>query len=84
MVKIDQNVKVLRWEQALMYSHFLDPTSTNAASCDNAFEEAVKLWYNQIKGYSFAAPSLDSDTDTFTQVCIVLHCTILYCNCTVS
>ena len=45
-----------------------DPSSTNAASCDNAFEEAVKLWYNQVKGYSFAAPSLDSDTDTFTQV----------------
>lgn len=28
----------------------------------------MKLWYNQVKGYSFAAPSLDSDTDTFTQV----------------
>lgn len=45
-----------------------DPTSTSSASCDNAYEEAVKLWYNQVKRYSFAAPSLDSDTDTFTQV----------------
>lgn len=45
-----------------------DPTSTSSASCESAFEEAVKLWYDQVKGYSFAAPSLDSDTDTFTQV----------------
>ena len=57
----------------------LDPSSTSAASCDNAYEEAVKLWYNQVKGYSFAAPSLDSDTDTFTQVRILSDLYILRC-----
>lgn len=36
--------------------------------CENAGEEAAKIWYNQGNNYSYADPRLNSNTDSFTQV----------------
>jgi len=36
--------------------------------CEQAGEEATKIWYNQGNNYSFADPRLNSNTDSFTQV----------------
>lgn len=36
--------------------------------CENAGEEATKIWYTQGSNYSYADPRLNSNTDSFTQV----------------